>query len=90
LLTRGIEPKTHGGALHLFNSEIVRGGVLPQSYNRLIAGMQRSRELADYDAAVLFSADDARALCADAQSFGRDVEAALEREGYLASGSSPS
>jgi len=83
LLARGLEPKTHGGALHLFNSEFVRAGTLPDSYNRLIAGLQRSRELADYDAAVVFSADEARAILADAQAFGRDAEAALERDGYL-------
>ncbi len=33
--------------------------LLPSSHNRLLAGIQRSRELADYDAAVEFSDVDA-------------------------------
>ncbi|HXE80919.1 MAG TPA: HEPN domain-containing protein [Vicinamibacterales bacterium] len=73
LLSRGIEPKTHGGALHVFNTEFVRPGLFPSSYNRLLGGMQRSRELADYDAAVTFSRQDAEACLRDAEAFGSHV-----------------
>ena len=50
LLSRGVETKTHAGAIHTFNTEFVRAGLLPSSHNRLLAGIQRLRELADYDA----------------------------------------
>ncbi|MBI2892955.1 MAG: HEPN domain-containing protein [Deltaproteobacteria bacterium] len=84
LLTRGLEPRTHGGAIHLFNVELVRAGLMPASHNRLLAGLQRSRELADYDAAVTFSEDDARAELEDARRFGADARALLVRDGWLA------
>jgi len=83
ILSRDIEPKTHAGAIHLFNQEFVRTGVVPNSHNRLLAGLQRARELADYDAAVSFSAEDAAAECDAATSFRDEMLALLAREGWL-------
>jgi uncharacterized protein (UPF0332 family) len=83
LLSRGVEPKTHAGAIHLFNTELVRAGVFPSSHNRLLGGLQRARELADYDAAVVFSADDAAAEVAEARSFRDAALAFLAKEGWL-------
>jgi uncharacterized protein (UPF0332 family) len=59
LLARGLEPKSHSGAIHMFNLEFIRGGDLPNSHNRLLGSLQRARELADYDAAVAFAPEDA-------------------------------
>ncbi len=83
LLTRGSEPRTHAGAIHLFNVELVRTGAFPSTYNRLLAGLQRSRELADYDPGVTFSADDARAELEDARDFAAEARAWMVREGWL-------
>ena len=83
ILSRDIEPKTHAGAIHLFNQEFVRTGVVPNSHNRLLAGLQRARELADYDAAVSFSAEDASAEVRAATSFRDEMLALLAREGWL-------
>jgi len=87
LLSRGVEPRSHSGAIHLFNTEFVRPGVLPSSHNRLLGGLQRARELADYDSAVAFSAEDARQSLEDARAFAREILELLGREGWLASGS---
>ena len=81
LLTRGVEPKTHTGAIHLFNTELVRTGDFSSAHNRLIGGLQRSRELADYDAAVVFSEADARAEIDDAVQFIDEARAYLARTG---------
>ncbi len=83
LLSRGVDPKTHAGAIHLFNTELVRNGTFPSSHNRLLAGLQRARELADYDAAVSFSADDAAAEVADAERFTGAILEMLTREGWV-------
>ena len=83
LLSRGLEARSHSGAVHLFNVEFVRPGLLPSSHNRLVGGLQRARELADYDAAALFSADDAQALLDDARSLSEAVLGFLERERWL-------
>lgn len=82
LYARGVEPRTHAGAIHLFNTELVRQGAMPSTHNRLIGGLQRARELADYDAAVTFSAEDASVFLADAQTFDLDARAFLAREGF--------
>jgi uncharacterized protein len=87
LLSRGMEPRSHSGAIHLFNTEFVRPGLLPSSHNRLLGGLQRARELADYDPAVAFSAEDAAMNLEDARSFAREVLELLAREGWLAPGS---
>jgi hypothetical protein len=82
LMTRGAEPRSHRGAIHLLNVELVRTGEFPASHNRLLAGLQRQREMADYDAAVSFSVEDAQAAVADARAFAADARAALERLGF--------
>lgn len=79
---RGIEARTHAGVIHVFNTEFVRPGVFPSSNNRVLSGLQRSRELADYDAAVIFSEDDARAELADAKTFADAARAWLASEGW--------
>jgi uncharacterized protein (UPF0332 family) len=83
LLTRGVEPRTHAGAIHLWNTEFVRNGLVPASYNRLLAGLQRARELADYDAAVTFSEEDAAAELSDAERFAADALALLRKDGWV-------
>lgn len=83
LLTRGVEPRSHGGAIHLFNTELVRPGLFSSSHNRLIAGLQRSRELADYDAAVAFSGDEARRELDDARAFATVALSFLRAEGWI-------
>lgn len=49
LLTEGIEPKTHRGALSLLGSELVRSGHLPAQVQHEIARLATYREYADYD-----------------------------------------
>ena len=83
LLSRGVEPKTHSGAIHLFNTELVRAGLFPTAHNRLLGGLQRARELADYDAAVVFAVEDARAEIDEAHSFCDEALAFLRREGWI-------
>ena len=46
---------THAGAIHLFTRSTYARVSSPSSHNRLLAGIQRSRELADHDAAAIFA-----------------------------------
>ena len=84
LLSRGIETKTNTGAIHVFNVELIRTGKMSSAWNRLLAGAQRARELADYDSAVTFSADDAAAQLQDARAFEAAARKLLADEGWLA------
>ncbi len=85
LFSRGVEPRTHSGAIHLFNAELVKSGLMPSSHNRILSGLQRSRELADYDAAVAFSAEDAGQYLDDAKTFSREALAFLRKAGWISS-----
>lgn len=76
-LSRGIEPKTHAGAIHIFNQEFVRTGLASPSNNLFVSGLQRSRELADYDAAVLFGPDESAEQLTKAEAFCRAMAALL-------------
>jgi uncharacterized protein (UPF0332 family) len=82
LLSRGVEPRSHSAAIHLFNVELVRTGRFDSSWNRLLGGLQRTRELADYDAAVMFSAEDAEAEVEAARRFLEAARAFLRAQGF--------
>lgn len=83
LLSRGLEPRSHGGALRLLNTELTRKGHLP-AFSKLVSGLQRSREAADYEAAVSFTLAEAEAALADAESFRVAVVDLLRREAWIA------
>ncbi len=83
LLSRGFDPRSHKGAITLFNTEFVRPGLLSSGHNRLLGGLQQARELADYDRVVRFSAEDAGAQIGEARTFGRDAVALLRRESWV-------
>lgn len=84
LVSRGLEPRSHAGAFHLFNVELVSRGLLPTTLNRTLAGLQRAREIADYDAAVVFAAEDGARYLDEVRAFEKDVVALLRSEGWLA------
>jgi len=75
----------------MFNTELVKGGLFSSSHNRTLSGLQRSRELADYDAAVAFSTDDATQFSTDdatqylndARTFAGEAMTFLRNEGWL-------
>jgi len=81
LLSRDTDPKTHAGAIHLFNLHLIRPGILP-AFNKLLSGLQRARELADYDATVVFTHDEASAFISDVETFDTAVRTLLAREGW--------
>ena len=83
LLSREAEARSHAGAIHLFNTALVQKGSMEARHNRILGGLQRAREMADYDAAVAFTDDDARALVLDAQTFRAAARALLTNEGWL-------
>ncbi len=59
LYAENIEPRTHEGALHLFNLHFVKPGRYEAATSRLLARLQKFREEADY--ADSFVIDDAGA-----------------------------
>ncbi len=48
LYAEGLEPRSHHGALHLFNLHAVKSGRFDAAASRLLARLQKFREEADY------------------------------------------
>jgi uncharacterized protein (UPF0332 family) len=66
LYAEGLEPRSHRGALHLFNQHLVKGGRFEPATSRLLARLQKFREEADY----------AEAFPVDEQGAREELEAA--------------
>ena len=77
LYAEGLEPRTHGGAQHLFNLHFVRTGRYGPSTSLLIARLQKYREDADYAPAFVVDEAGAREDLDAAHRFVADVRAAL-------------
>ena len=60
LFALGLEATTHAGVAHLLNVHLVRAGRFPAAQVRALRQLQRLREDADYDPAMVF--DEAAAL----------------------------
>ncbi|HVE82199.1 MAG TPA: HEPN domain-containing protein [Myxococcales bacterium] len=59
LAARGLQPKTHQGAVHLFNVSFVLPGLVTSEILALIGRSFAERQRADYDPVAIFTADDA-------------------------------
>jgi uncharacterized protein (UPF0332 family) len=81
LFARGLEARTHGGAFRMLHREFVAPGLLPNVPGWQLAGLQRSREMADYESAASFAAADVRAQLLLLESLAGDSLALLQREG---------
>ena len=79
LYAEGFEPRTHGGAQHLFNLHFVRSGRYEPSTSRLIARLQKYREDADYAPAFVIDDEGARDDLATGRHFVGRVREALGR-----------
>lgn len=58
LLTKGLEPKSHEGALRLLAMHFEKDGPLPHGSVSLLAKIMKYREEADYNAAVSFTSEE--------------------------------
>ncbi len=73
LLTEGLEPKSHEGALRLLSMHFVKAGRLQPEDSHLFSRLMKYREEADYNPSYSFSADDVRTLHDEAASFSKRV-----------------
>ena len=69
LYAAGLEPKTHGGAQHLFNVTFVKSGKYEASLSQMLARLQKYREEADYSAAFVIDEATVRDELAIARKF---------------------
>lgn len=83
LLMDGLESKTHGGVVHLLNLHFVRTQRLSPELNKILGDLQHNRELAEYDAAAVFTEGMASDAIRDARLFAEKALQLLREGGFL-------
>ena len=77
LLSKGLEPKSHEGALRLFGLHFVKEGIFDPKASHIFSKLMKYRQEADYNPSYLFTEE-------DFVEFGNEAEAlALEINDYL-------
>lgn len=79
LFSIGEEPRTHSGAIHLFNVRFIRTGRVDAKHLSALARAQHDRATADYGASATFSEADALEQIAAARAIIEEVERHLAR-----------
>lgn len=72
LYDRGIHPRSHGGVLSLFGSEVVKPGDVPREYGRLLNRLSELRKQADYGYGTID--EDIPSLLSDVEQFVSESE----------------
>jgi uncharacterized protein (UPF0332 family) len=83
LLSKGLEPKSHEGALRLFAREFVKKGIFASSSSHVFSRLMKYREEADYNPSYSFAPEDFLSMRQEAEAFASEVKELLRREGYL-------
>jgi uncharacterized protein (UPF0332 family) len=79
LLTKGLEPKSHEGALRLLSQHFVKEGRLDPGVAHLFSRMMKYREEADYN---VFTGDDYATLRAECEKCAGEMVQLIKAAGY--------
>lgn len=82
LLTKGLEPKSHEGALQLLGMHFVKTGIVQPSDSHVFARLMKYRQEADYNPSYLFTSDDIEIFSREAQEFGKKIIQYLKEHHY--------
>lgn len=83
LLTRGLEPKSHEGALRLFGFHFIKEGIFQTKASHIFSKLMKYREEADYNPIYKFTKEDFVEFKKEAEEVTDKVKAYLEGKGYL-------
>jgi len=83
LLTEGLEPRSHEGALRLFSLHFVKSGLFPPDSAHLFSRLMKYREEADYNPSYVFAGQDYSALRRDLDMLIGRIQQHLKARGYL-------
>jgi len=83
LLTKGLEPKSHEGALRLFGLHFVKKGIFGTGESHIFSKMMKFREEADYNPAYFFTREDFTLFKKEAEDISDKIKAYIKDRGYL-------
>ena len=83
LLSKGLEPKTHEGALRLLSLHFVKQDILAPQASHIFTKLMKFREEADYNPSYVFTKDDFIHFQKEVQALSEKISEYLTQEGYL-------
>ena len=83
LLTKGLEPKNHEGALRLFGLHFIKEGLFETKASHIFSKMMKYREEADYNPAYSFTREDFMELRKEVGELAKKIKAYLREKDYL-------
>ena len=83
LLTKGLEPKSHEGALRLFGLHFIKEGLFETKASHIFSKMMKYREEADYNPTYLFTREDFVELRKEVGGLSKKIKAYLKEKDYL-------
>ena len=83
LLTEGLEPKSHAGALRLLSLHFVKEGIFEAQVAHTFSKLMKYREEADYNPSYVFTAEDFVDFKREAEDLSNRIRAFLRSKNYL-------
>lgn len=83
LLTRGLEPRSHEGALRLFGLYFVKEGIFEAKSSHTFSKLMKYREEADYNPSYTFTEEDFVEFKKETNELADKIKAYLKQKGYL-------
>ncbi|MEW6375275.1 MAG: HEPN domain-containing protein [Thermodesulfobacteriota bacterium] len=83
LLTEGLEPKSHEGALRLFGLHFVKPGAFEARDSHIFSKLMKFREEADYNPSYTFTREDFIDFRKETQSVMNKIATYLNEKGYI-------
>ena len=83
LLTKGLEPKSHEGALRLFGMHFVKEGVFEARDSHVFSKLMKYRQEADYNPSYTFTHEDYAEFRKEAELVMHKIRSRLKEERYL-------
>jgi len=83
LLTKGLEAKSHEGALRLLGLHFIKDGIFEPKSSHIFAKLMKYREEADYNPSYIFTREDFVEFKKEAEELSNKIRAYLKEKGYL-------
>jgi uncharacterized protein (UPF0332 family) len=83
LFTKGLEAKSHEGALRLFGLHFVKEGLFMAQDSHVFSKLMKFREEADYNPSYVFTMEDFKDLAKEADNLYLKIRAYLKGKDYF-------
>lgn len=83
LLAKGLEPKSHEGALRLFGLHFVKENLFKPSDSHIFSRLMKYREEADYNPSYMFNVEDFITLRKEAEGLSDKIKTYLKEKKFI-------